>query len=237
MELMQISGKMLGSLALKGSCERCFWIGVRCKHLPFQFFPGIFSSIDSYTKKVLHGHFDRRGEFPKWLSPLGELKGYMEPPGFKRFNLTDEETNIKLTGAADGILKCPDGSIMIVDYKTARFTEGQDERLPEYEVQLNAYRLIAEAIGLGRVSGLHLIYFEPATDEDDAVHVDAMADGGFRLTFKPKFHRVEINPQMVKNLLKRARAIGDLKKPPAAENDCRNCQSLRVVISHLDSTP
>lgn len=57
---LQISGKDLGALALWHSCPRCFWIQRRAK-LPWQIFPGIFSSIDSCSKKAVHAHFDAKG--------------------------------------------------------------------------------------------------------------------------------------------------------------------------------
>ena len=62
---LQISGKDLGALAMRDFCPRCFWIQRRTK-LPWQIFPGIFSSIDSYSKKVVHGQFDKSG-MPGWL--------------------------------------------------------------------------------------------------------------------------------------------------------------------------
>jgi len=70
---LQISGKDLGALAMKGFCPRCFWISRRAK-LPWQIFPGIFSSIDSYSKKVVHGQFDRSG-MPGWLAPPAAREG------------------------------------------------------------------------------------------------------------------------------------------------------------------
>lgn len=48
---LRISAKNLGHLALPGAYPRCFWIQTHFK-LPYQIFPGIFSSIDCYTKKV-----------------------------------------------------------------------------------------------------------------------------------------------------------------------------------------
>ncbi|MEK7873958.1 MAG: hypothetical protein AAB502_08910, partial [Chloroflexota bacterium] len=55
-----ISAKNLGGFAGPDACERCLWIGLHGK-LPYQIFPGIFRSIDSYTKKVVHGFFRRTG--------------------------------------------------------------------------------------------------------------------------------------------------------------------------------
>ena len=43
---IQISAKNLGALALPAFCPRCFWIRMKCGgKLPYQIFPGIFSSI------------------------------------------------------------------------------------------------------------------------------------------------------------------------------------------------
>ena len=65
MERMQISGKDLGVIALPGFCPRYFLISRKApQELPYQIFPGIFSSIDSYTKKIVHGWFDRTGVAP-----------------------------------------------------------------------------------------------------------------------------------------------------------------------------
>lgn len=50
----QISGKNLGELNHVAYCERCVWIKLRLQHrLPYQVFPGVFSSIDAYTKRII----------------------------------------------------------------------------------------------------------------------------------------------------------------------------------------
>jgi len=47
MTKLRISAKNLGELALSDFCPRCFWLKLHAKRLPFQIFPGIFSSIDA----------------------------------------------------------------------------------------------------------------------------------------------------------------------------------------------
>ena len=54
MTLLRISAKTLGELALPDFCQRYFWLKLHAKQLPFQIFPGIFSLIDAYTKRVVH---------------------------------------------------------------------------------------------------------------------------------------------------------------------------------------
>ena len=51
---LRISAKALGELACADFCPRCFWLKLHARQLPFQIFPGIFSPIDAYTKRVVH---------------------------------------------------------------------------------------------------------------------------------------------------------------------------------------
>ena len=74
-EQLVIAAKTLGAVAMPDLCPRCFWIQMHVDKLPFQIFPGIFSSIDSYGKKLVHGWFDRHGGSPPWLAGLGKVKG------------------------------------------------------------------------------------------------------------------------------------------------------------------
>jgi hypothetical protein len=232
MEPLRISGKTLGTLAVADSCELCFWLVLRLKNkLPYSMFAGIFSSIDSYSKRLVHAYFDVHGAPPNWLSELGPLIGYRPPPHYSRFNFLVKEHNILLTGMPDGIFVLSDGSIVIVDYKTARFTPKQDELLPMYVVQLNAYALIARHCGFDRVGGLALVYTEPVTEACDyCVHCRT---DGFDLGFVSRVLPVELNVGLVERLLARTREIWDRRKPPAPAPGCKNCALLDELLHAL----
>jgi hypothetical protein len=95
MAQVRISAKDLGVLALPKFCPRCFWIKMHCENkLPFQIFPGIFSSIDSYTKKVTNVHFHRYNHLPSWLGELGELGRPMKVPHHSKFRIVDEKSDV-----------------------------------------------------------------------------------------------------------------------------------------------
>jgi len=51
---LRIFPKTLSELTLPDFCPRCFWLKTKARQLPFQIFPGIFSSIDACTKRVAH---------------------------------------------------------------------------------------------------------------------------------------------------------------------------------------
>jgi hypothetical protein len=228
---IQISAKDLGAVALPNFCPRCFWIRMKCHgKLPFQIFPGIFSSIDSYSKRVTADYFCQHARVPKWFDGFGELGAPVRVPGWSKFCLIDGETNILLTGVPDEILSHSAKGLWIGDYKTARLTGAQNELAPMYEVQLNSYALIAEAIGMGSVYGLGLLYYEPVTDlrED---HPDFMIrDGGFFLEFAPKLRPVEIDLKRIPPLLQTVRKICDSPQCPSGRDNCPDCLNLNGLL-------
>ncbi len=233
---VRISGKDLGALALFSFCPRCFWVSRKAPAgLPYQIFPGIFSSIDSYTKKIVHGWFDRKGEAPAWLTELGPIRGYIDPPHHSKFQMVDEPTNILLTGAPDTIFVRGDGSHLIGDYKTSRFTKNQDSLLPVYEVQLNAYALIAEAVGISPVTAIALIYAEPRTEQADADREASHDAAGFSMGFATKIKPLDLNPGMIRPLLARTREILDLIAPPSARRGCKDCAKLDGLIGLINA--
>ncbi len=234
-EFLRISGKDLGSLALGDHCPRCFWAQRRApKGIPFQIFPGIFSSIDSFTKKVVHQWFDAIGA-PIWLGSLGPLTGYQHPPHFSKFQVRHSGTGVLLTGAPDAIFTKPDGSLIIADYKTAKFTDAQDALLAMYEIQLTAYAYIANGLGWPPVVAIALIYAEPMTELVDAAPQSAGRDHGFVLPFKAIVKPLPLDLTRVDPLLERFRDLVELATAPAGRPGCKDCVKLDGLLSVMSA--
>jgi hypothetical protein len=228
---IRISAKTLGSVALPNFCPCCFWIRMRCgDKLPFQIFPGIFSSIDSYSKKVTSCHFHRHGRVPGWFDGFGELGAPIRVPHWSKFQMIDNQTNILLTGVPDELLRHPKRGLWIGDYKCARFTDTQDELAPMYEVQLNAYATIASRIGLGPVYGLGLLYYEPLTELPEAALELLTVRDGFAMRFSPKLLPIKLDPAIIPRLLQRVREICDLPTRPEGRLGCRDCALLDALV-------
>lgn len=224
--VLHISAKNLGHLALPDACPRCFWIQTHCK-LPYQIFPGIFSSIDGYTKKVIHLRLARTGRLPTWLDGFGDIGRPIPVPHHSKFAVVHRETGVILNGMPDE-MTAADAGLWILDYKTAKFTGTQDSLLPVYRVQLNGYALIAEALYQRPVVGLGLVYFEPVTD---IVSADGLVDAaGFGMGFRAKLLPIERDRELVPSLLARAKAIHDLPVPPAGREGCKDCGLLAVIM-------
>ncbi len=231
---IRISAKGLAD-ALPGQCRRCFWISLRYD-LPFQTpWPGIFNSIDSYTKKVVHRYFDDRRKLPKWYPKIGHASDYIRDTTLlhhSRFQITDPQSNVTLTGTPDDILRLKDDSYHIVDYKTARFTEAQDELYPTYEVQLNGYAYIGKRIGFTPISGLSLIYMEP--DTDSPVFSDEKTSLGFTAKVRP----VKLQPEkLIPPLLRSVRQQYDKATPPKRTSGCEDCEKLEELIRAMGQHP
>ena len=227
---VRISAKSLGDVAMPGFCPRCFWLKLRLKQMPFQIFPGIFSSIDSYSKRIIHSWFDRYHEAPAWLSGLGALAGYIDPPHYSKFKIVNDEYNILLTGSPDGVFVREDGSHIIVDYKTSRHTKNQDKLYPMYETQLNGYALIGQECGLDPVTGLALVYTEPITDDQAAANDANHNEDGFALGFSVHIVDVPLDVAILEPLMAKTREIYDLQNSPSGRSGCKDCQHLTSLI-------
>ncbi len=232
---LRISAKHLGSLALPDACPRCFWLQAKMNFkTPYAVFPGIFSSIDSYSKKITHLTRNRSGHLPAWLENDGISGDPISGLHHSTFQSIESDFRILLTGVPDEIIRSRVG-LFILDYKTSRHTDGQDALKPMYELQLNAYARIAEKLGMEKVKRLALIYYEPITDigPDD---IPALAnDDGFAMRFHPQIVPVELQPEIIPPLLKQAREIFDSPNPPLARDDCKNCELVERMATVLQS--
>ena len=229
-----ISATELGTYARARFCSRCAWIRLHIKNLPYQSFPGIFSSIDRYNKLIVHNHFDREGHAPPWLAELGESGVYIDPPHWSRFKTLDEETGITVRGEADGIFKLFDDSYVIVDYKTSRYDPERPGMSSNYEVQLNAYAFIAERLGLSPVSKLALVYMEPATDKETAQEPNLVDSKGFTIGFHARVVPVQLRQaQLLPPLLRKARSIWGMDAPPKGAKDCKDCAAVVGLLEGL----
>ena len=224
MKPLQISAKVLGAMAMPDFCERCFWIKLHAKKLPYQMFPGIFSTIDAYTKKIVHEWIDRKAGSE--MLKKYKVTGYQKAPHWSKFKM-ETKSGITLSGAVDDIWTC-DGGIVIPDYKTAKFTENADKLLPMYKTQLNGYAKIAEATGLGKVLAIPLVYMEPQTDQG-FVDLNSAHDNDWNMTFWPKILDLELDPENIDLLLEKVRTLYDGPIPESAEG-CKDCLALENIV-------
>ena len=227
---MRISAKNLGILALPDCCPRCFWMRA---HLawksPWAIMPGIFSSIDGFSKRAILASYEKTGHFPPWIAGRWADARPLPTPHHSTFRLTDPETGIVLTGVPDLMLGLPRRGLAILDLKTARFSDHQDSLLPMYQTQLNGYALIAEALDMGTVEALGLVYGEPPANDDDT-GLDALVDdSGFSMPFKVTAMPIEFDRSMIPPLLRRAKGLLKKENPPEGREGCKECKMVEEM--------
>lgn len=223
---IRISAKELGNLAMPDFCERCFWIKRKVKALPWQIFPGIFSSIDSYTKKIVHHYFDVAKKPPPWLPEIKDAKKYLKVLWHNKFFRKDPVTGITLSGIEDDLFEFEDKSRMIVDYKTAKYTKNADKLIPIYDTQLNGYAWIEEGFGHTVRPELPLYYCEPRTDDPHMMRID---DVGFNMGFSVHTVIIKKDTEKIPVLLQKAHDIL-VQDIPDSLDDCKDCEKLSSVL-------
>jgi hypothetical protein len=106
--------------------------------------------------------------------------------------------------------------------------------MPIYQIQLNGYAYIAEAIGLKPVRDLYLVYFEPPYKETYEAITDGHTNGdGFDMPFKPVIHKIKRDNKEIARLLVKASKAYDLDKPPKGLDNCKDCERLNNLIAMI----
>ena len=210
------------------------------KPLPWQGFPGIFSSIDRHTKQVVVSHLQREGRLPPWLasaflSKAGHAVEHIDPPHWSKFQATDEATGVTLRGEADAIFRLADGSCAIVDYKTSRYNPDNRGQHRIYRAQLNAYAWIARRLDFPPVSRVWRWFTwsqPPATAKATPRNwwtprdsPSASAPGWWRWSCPPD--------RLLPPLLRQSARIHALPAPPDARDGCRDCDALEGLLAAL----
>ena len=230
---MRISAKNLGILALPDCCPRCFWMRAKLGwKSPWAIMPGIFSSIDGFSKRAILAFYETNGHFPPWIAGRWADARPLKSPHHSTFRLTDPETGIILTGIPDLVLGLPRQRLAILDLKTARYSKHQDFLLPMYQVQLVGYALIAESLGMGTVEALGLVYGEPPAN-DDNTGLDALVnDRGFSMPFRATAMPIEIDRALIPPLLRQAKEILEMENPPEGREGCKECRLVDELIGY-----
>jgi len=236
---VRINARDLGQVLLDNFCERCFWFTKKFplgQNHPFASpMPGIVSQADTYIKRVVNTHLQRTGSLPSWL--IDALKNSFPGLDFRsvsfvnivRWQFSLFEARCVLAGEADAIWEFPDGRWFIADYKMASWTQTQQNLLPLYEAQLNAYAYLAQQLQKKAVIGLALIYFEPEHNVQAVNDLDLLqrTKGQMMLGFRCTVVPVNLHPtNWVEELCERVFSILSSETPPTGKEGCQGCQVL-----------
>ena len=159
---LAITPKRLGLIEIDSFCPRCYWYLLKQKfHPPFDHFGGaIFKSMEQAQMAVVGDLIEKNGGLPEEFAPFCDLVGRVQfPRNWRKFKHR-LDSGVLLYGEPDDIFQVSDGSIAVIDFKTARPKDGKDPLLGCYRIQILGYSFIAEfGLKLGEVSRGGLFYW------------------------------------------------------------------------------
>ncbi len=241
---IRLSARNIGEILQEDFCPRCFWFTHKFaidSSNPFHFpMPSIVSLMDSFLKRIMEAHHAERNSLPPWFSEsiLMEIPEIpvrsLRPIKVKRWRFSIDE-NVLLSGTPDVMWELPDGKLFIADFKTAVFTPKQENMLPLYTAQLNAYAYLAYKLEGKETEYLALVYFEPQHKaEYDKVLKRTAAEPA--LGFKCRTVAVEIwDKGKIEDICQRIVGILSSPTPPPGREGCEKCKAMKNWLEEITS--
>jgi hypothetical protein len=198
--------------------------------LPYQIFPGIFSSLDSYQKKVIHQYIDRNEKLPQWLSTLGEIQGYKPCPSSRKFRVLDKDTNILLTGRWMIYFFYRTGRILSW---IIRLPNSQKIRMPYYPyTPFNSMGMpILQSVqAFLRYLNWYWYIWNLLPTEEEASRDEYFTTDGYLMKFMPQIHPIPLDESQLHPLLHKVRELCDLAQPPEGREGCENCRLVDKLV-------
>jgi hypothetical protein len=221
----RFSPRYLGKMRQTVFCPHCFWYLVALGfHPPFEMpMAGIMYNLDNFEKNIVDAHFAKYGKLPAWLCELN----CVEPVSFPA-KMTCEFPSYGMTmvGKPDAVFRKEDGTLYLVDYKSARYKGEDDPFLPCYETQLLGYAHLLEACGVGEVTSAALVYFQNMLADFKEAPLKLFTKEGFQVPFGVKIHPVKLDRDELDPLVKRLRKFVDMSAPPSGSEGCKDCEAL-----------
>lgn len=190
-------------------CKCCYYLKV--KHgipRPSSPFPAIFGAINSRLQGALIGK-DLRELSPSLPSGIVESQeGFVE-------SKTIPGTNLFVKGKYDLLVKQPDNSYLIVDFK---LSEPHEDKIAKYQTQLQSYHYAFKNPAKGdpkEITKLGLIIMYP-----DEVK---FKNGKAVVNFPPRWLEVELKEDTFLKFIKEVHKLIDGPVPPE-NNNCQWCE-------------
>lgn len=243
MNTFKITPRNLGSLELPSLCLACFWY--LCKlyfRPPFNSFgAALFNDCQKMQEAMIGYYLEKDGCLPTAFAPFCDIKRRCNVnKHWNKFGYT-HESGVWLYGSPDEVFERADGSILILDHKTAhpKAADAPDPFKPQYEVQTIGYGMIAElGLDLGKVSAGALAYWDLQHKQVMEDPKKFIRDGQLWATFVPKVVPVEIDYARVNKLLAEAVKIWKSSTPPEGNDGCRECgkrEALFIIQSAVEN--
>ncbi len=228
-----LSATVLAQFNHPDFCPRCF--ALECllyqgkTKLPFRIMPGIFMAIDSHVKTLVRLSLSTTKAVPSWMPDLGvKVTGQLSGSVLSWRNYKMDAGGLEVRATPDEIFTTAEGGFMIVDYKTARFTDTAASLFPRYQAQLAIEAMIGQTIGvLHQPVTAGLLYMEPVAGKP-------VGENGSGIDFNPMLKTVTIDPDLPRQLIEKAKWLiftvnnGEV---PEGRVGCEQCEAIRAIAA------
>lgn len=228
-----VSAKNLGSINIKNYCPRCLWFMIHIKfHPPFRFSGRLFGDAEACQKAIVGYFLHKDGCLPKPFGPIRDCCARIEYPNhWSTFGYT-HDSGVDIYGVPDEIFQRENGSLCVVDHKSAHAKGEDDPFFGQYVAQVNAYANIAEeGLGLGTVTMGALLYWEAqvgAVKDDPAGHYQ---NGRLLMPLDVKPLQVKIDYKLLDHLTEEFKDIKTATSPPDGRKGCQDCTKLDLLFA------
>lgn len=230
---LAITPRNLGAISLPRYCPKCFRFLLDLKFQPpFKSFgAAIFNDAQKSQEAIIGYYLAKDGRLPKAFAPFCDCAERAEfPRHWSKFSYV-HKSGVKLYGAPDEIFVRADGSLCVVDLKTAHFRGDDDPFHSQYVTQVVGYANIAEGLELGKVTLGGLLYWDARTDNVIERPSDHFESGTLWMPFKPKGQEVEIDYKILDPLLTEAKKVWEAKDVPEGREDCDDCKKRELLFA------
>lgn len=229
---LAISVRNLGSVRIKNYCPKCFWYLLKVRFQPpFKFAGNLFRDAENCEKAILGYFLDKDGRLPKPFAPVCDCAARIEYPRHWSKFLYTHKSGVDLYGVPDEILEREDGTLCVIDHKTAHFRE-DDPFHEQYETQVIGYGNIAEkGLGLGKVTLGALLYWDAQVkdvEDDPAGHYNK---GTVWMPLAVKPLEVKIDYRVLDPAIDELKAVVKAKNPPEGRVGCKDCKKLDLLLA------
>ncbi len=201
-------------------------------HPPFDHGGGaLWTYMQQIEEAQIGRHLEEDGCLPKEFKPFCDISSRAEfPKHWSKFRYK-HKSGVVLYGVPDEIFILADGSLCVIDHKTAINKGEGDPFLPIYHSQTIGYSDIAQnGLKLGTVTKAGLLYWEVQRDEavnDPAGHYEK---GTVWVPFRPKPLEFDIDFGFLDSPLKEVKKLWRADTPPAGREGCKDCAKVKALF-------
>lgn len=226
-----ITPRNLGAICLPSYCPRCFKRLLQMKfHAPFcHFGAAIFNDAQKCQEAILGYYMSKDGCLPKQFAPFCDCVGRTEcDKHWSKFRYT-HKSGILLYGQPDEVLDRKDGTLCVIDHKTAH-ANPDDEFHNQYEIQVIGYANIAEGMKLGEVTLSGLLYWDAQVPDVVEKPEDFFENGKLWMSFKPTGLEIEVDYAKLDPPINELKKISGAKQLAEGREGCDDCKKMELLL-------